>query len=155
MKRYVTVLMEEPGSRVKAYEEEFFRAPDLEFVDKKSAEVIKAHLLSRLGDDANVRLLEAAEGIGPFLSKQDVDPFVDPLVRLMIGPPTEALSRSAKRVLIGESHTTPRAIDPTIVVRLDNWIEMFEDEGQDERAARVEPVRAAFSAYLTTPSASP
>jgi hypothetical protein len=46
--RHVDVIRKEPGPKVQVYEEQFFRASDLEFVSATDRKMIVDHLLSRL-----------------------------------------------------------------------------------------------------------
>ena len=63
MARYVSVLKEEPGPSVDVYEEKFFRALDLEYLEEDERDLVKTHLLSRLREPT-LGLIEATRGIG-------------------------------------------------------------------------------------------
>jgi len=145
MARYVTVLKEEPGAVVRVYEEEFFRAPDLEFVENADRDIVKAHLFSGLQDDVSVGLLAAARGIGKWIHKDDVNRFVDPLVRAAVANSDESVRKGAEELLRAEADHTPEEVDPAIIDRLNAWEVTYARQNQPaERAQKVRAIRDTF-----------
>jgi len=118
--RFVRVLKEDVGSRVKVYEEQFFRAKDMAFLPRDDLELVRSHLLARLREDANPQLLRASHGIGSYLTAQEANAFVDPLAVLFIDPRRE-LAEAAQYLLATEANTVPSDVRDPIVRRLGQW----------------------------------
>jgi hypothetical protein len=148
MKRYVTVLKEEPGERVRVYEEEFFRATDVDYVPEDERELIVAHLLARLRSDANPSLLAAAEGIGKYLREEDVPRFVDPLIHTVVRGDPPALASSARELLAGEALFTPEDLNPLIVNRLKVWADAWKQRGGTDVVELVTDIGLAYEIQL-------
>lgn len=148
MKRYLQVLREEPGPQVRVYEEEFFRATDLAFVTGKDRELAKAHLFARLREEPSAALVRAADGIGSFLTKKDVVPFVDGLIRAVVyHSEKEGLADMARGCLERQADITPRSRDPEIVKRLDDWVRMFDRRGSSQQAEAVKEIQVAYDLF--------
>jgi hypothetical protein len=150
MARYVKVLKEEAATLVQIYEEEFFRAADLEYVAAGDRAMVRTHLLARLKEDLNAELLRAAEGIGQFLAEGDVDSFVDPLIRASAGGGQYAAA--ARGLLEGEATATPSGLDPHIVDRLTAWLDTYEENSLHARAAIVREIRSVYESWISAPS---
>ena len=141
MARHVAVLKEEPGPRVQAYEEHFFRGSDLEYVSERDRPLVKEHLLARL-DDGDAAIFEVAQGIGAYLAEGDVKAFVDPLVRHGVIRSDPDAREGARRLLKAEALFTPEELDDTIAKRLESWAKAFDPEhpniAKDVRELKVE-----------------
>lgn len=64
--RYVEIVRTEPGPLVLTYEEQFFRASDLQHVSgAKDRKMLIEHLFVRLKETPSIALISTMEGIGP------------------------------------------------------------------------------------------
>jgi hypothetical protein len=153
MERYVAVLKEEPGLRVRAYEEEFFRASDIEFVNEPDRPLVKAHLIERIRNDPNLKLLRAAEGIGEWIEKGDVRPFVDVLMRHIVVSRAggEILARRARKLLADEASNTPDEVDPEIIARLEVWESAYQSRGLNDQVEAIREIKRAFEVFQDLP----
>lgn len=149
MKRHVEVIRKEAGPRVEVYEEEFFRGHNLEHVSGDHRRLLVDHVLSRLEASPNPKLFSAMEGIGRFLVANNVQGFVDGLMRPFIYQEAK-LSKPARGRLLGEYRWTSTAADKRIAARLHAWVELFEEKEEEERAAKVRQILQRYEAE--TPS---
>jgi hypothetical protein len=147
MARYVSVLKEEPGPSVQVYEEEFFRGSDLEYVDEAERGMVKAHLFARLKDEPNRKLIAAAVGIGRWLESDDVEPFVDPLVRTAVSASDGRLALSARALLSNAARQTPADLDPEIVQRLKDWEGFYEEREAQLSVDVVKEIRERYEVF--------
>lgn len=147
MARFVSVLREEPGPRVQVYEEEFFRSPDMKYLKKDDRDLVKAHLLSRLKEEPSTKLLRVAEGIGEWLTSEDVTPFVDALIRIGVSPRDAELSARAFGRLEEEAVNTPAKIDAEIIERLSQWEEVYERRERSDLVELIREAKVAYQAY--------
>lgn len=149
--RFVDVLKEESGGLVQVYEEQFFRAPDLEFATEEGRLLIKAHLLAQMKGGITRPLLATAQGIGKWLTNADVEAFVDPLVRAAAQDRDERLAPTARSLLENEAGRTPSKIDPGIIERLDAWRHFFEELGQTREAELAVEMKKAYELFQDIP----
>src|ERR1019366_4896582 len=94
-----------------AYIDAFVRSIDLITAEYVEREIIKDHLLSRLGRGVTEPLLEALEGIGQFLDNDDLPLFLWPLTSAYALRKDERLAQKAKDRLFGERF----AMNPYVV----------------------------------------
>jgi hypothetical protein len=141
--RMVDLLREASGDVVTAYEENLFRASDLAFIDEPDQTMVKEHLLARMGEGLTLELLTAASGLEPFLKEDDVNAFVDPLLRPAVAGNTE-LGRQARTRLEEASFYTGTRVDERILARLDRWAETFDERGFPDQAEATRAIKAAF-----------
>lgn len=145
MSAYVKVLREASGPRVQIYERQFFQGSHLSWVAPDDLDLAKKHLLSQL-EDADVALLEAARGVGGYLAEDEVDDFIDPLVRVCIRYRNRPQGAAARKLIVGEYSHTPSEIDEAIVSRIDSWIRAYENRGEqgEPLATLLREIRADY-----------
>jgi len=144
MKRYAIILAEASEELIRQYEDAFVRGPDFEFLDADDLALVKAHLLSRLSEEPDHEVLEIADGMARFMVKEDMNQFIDPLVRLAVLPQQTPLKAAASRVLRGAYNVTEEKQDRWITQRLDSWISMFEDKDRETEAETVRGIKSVF-----------
>ena len=147
MKRYVTILKEESGDLVREYEEAFVCAPDVQFLDPNDAALVKTHLLARLAEDASIPVLKIVDGLARFATRDDINKFVDPLVRLAHRSRSAPLSQTATQVLRRAYFSTTEEQDSWIIERLDAWVKMYKERGRDAPAQIVEEIKTTFGPF--------
>lgn len=77
-KNFVTIVREETSTNVLGYEDSFFRASDLAYLNQEDAMLIKQHVLSRFYDDRSVTFASfkmVFEGIGKYLAPDEAGRF--------------------------------------------------------------------------------
>jgi hypothetical protein len=150
--RYVEIVRTEPGPLVLTYEEQFFRASDLQYVSgAKDRKMLIAHLLARVKDAPTASLFAAMEGIGPFVTAADITEYADRLVSPAVHKPDTAVARAAERRLITERKGLSATVDSGVVLRFAAWRDMFEKQKNEDRARRVDQLAEAYSADSPAP----
>jgi hypothetical protein len=149
--RYVDVVRMEPGPLVLTYEEQFFRASDLEHVAAKDRKMLIDHLLVRVKETPTATLISAMEGIGTFLAVGDATHYVDSLVNPIVYKADTDTARVAERRLIIERSRLSAAVDKAVVTRFDAWKAMFTKQNNDTQVERVEKLAEAYSAKSPGP----
>ena len=138
--RYVTLVKEGSGYQVAAYQENFFRASDLAYIDEVDRPLIRTHLLAQLKEGVSEGLLTAMTGIESHLSIEDVDEYVDPLVRAATTG-TEPIRSIARERLTSVALHAPAAVTTEIGRRLGSWAEITESRGAQEIADDIRGIR--------------
>jgi hypothetical protein len=149
MRKHVDVLKEESGLRVSVYEERFFRATDLEYVDGSDAPMVRDHLLSRLNDAPSPQLLKVAQYLGQHIDEETVFNFVDTFIRIgVVGTERQSVvAFSARKYLEDESRHTAPEIDPAIIERLWAWEKTMERRKLPEAQEQIQQIKSAYEAF--------
>jgi hypothetical protein len=144
-KIFVDVLRKEDEHTVFTYETAFFQAGDLQYLSGTDRELAKQHFLSRFAEHLTIPLLKASEGLGEFLTKDEISPLVDKLVRLVVAGKPSNLAIDARKSITNLWMTLPGGkggLDALVVSRLNDWIAHFQKEGQLEKANIISEVKA-------------
>lgn len=145
VERYMTILKEESGGYVVSYEDAFLRATDLRYLSSGDLELAKEHLLSRLKRDNGMPVLRIVErGLPPVLEYDELEQFVDFLVRAMEWNRNPEAKLMAKNILEALSGETSTAQDREIGSRLDDWVLHLEKLSLHDNANVVREIRAAL-----------
>lgn len=154
-KKFVTILREETETNVLYYENYFFRAKDLAFLTPDEATLVKEHLLARFqhGRGTNIdSFLIMAEGIGPYLSPSEATSFAQAVCAIASRDSLDLLHRQSLDLTInigGErlqmSHDAQVAFDE----RLDEWIQSWRLNRQEEKAAIFEDMRRSWAGEIS------
>jgi len=136
---FVRIIKEESQGFLFAYGKAFFRASDITYLVQDDIDITKKYLLARLENDVDGWLVTIS-GISPFLVEDDVNKFVDPLVKAVNSRDNQS-SLNAEKVLIEEGF---RAFEVTteILKRLDSWINFYRERDQNIYAEKIEHIRA-------------
>lgn len=145
--KHVKVLKEEGEAKVVAYIDAFVRSIDLITAEYVEREIIKDHLLSRLGRGVTEPLLEALEGIGQFLENDDLPLFLWPLTSAYALGKDERLAQKAKDRLFGERF----AMNPYIVEEakkfMDGIVSQYQEKGYgDDAFEKAREIKAVLDA---------
>ncbi len=132
---FIRILKEESGGKVHSYEMAFFRGTDLDYLDEKEAQLVKKHLLSNLGKNASASIFVTMEGIGKFLRPEEIEPFIDQLIRTIVFKSSEALSTVARNFLDSEYFKMEKDTQEAVRERLDEWIEFAQIDDTDHSGA--------------------
>src|SRR5260370_16656053 len=98
------------------------------------AALAKQHLVTRLTKSPDILLLKASKGIAPHLTKDEISPIVDALVRVVVfGKPRDAV-KDARTFIVSLWSELPggeSGLDGVVISRLDNWIIHFNEKSQE------------------------
>lgn len=126
MKRFLSILKEEDEHKVLAYETAFFRGNDLTYLSSEEAQLIKEHLLSRLREGVHIPLLQAMEGLGQFLTADEIRDFADPIIRTILRERNKLLEKKARECIENEYWRMKGDVQGKLRNRLDDWIAHLE-----------------------------
>lgn len=142
MGKFVKMLKEESDSIILPYEIAFVRGYDLQYLPQLDAQLVADHFVGRMQTGVTEPLLEALEGIGGFLLENNVDRFVDPLVKAVLHSRDSNLKRLARNCLVSEWFRMPSAIASLMKARLDAWISHYRERDQAGYVETLEGIKA-------------
>jgi hypothetical protein len=134
---YSRILREGSGPEVEVWEEDFFRATDLEFMTEDDMAIAKRHLLSRLDRDPKADLTQALVGIGKFADERELSSLTDMYLRPVLGSDVPDRRAVAAEKLLRLWHDTPAEREGAIVSRLATWQNWLAQKGRSDLAAWV------------------
>jgi hypothetical protein len=141
-KRFIKVLREADQDTVFEHETAFFRGSDLKYLSPNEAQFAKEHLLSRLQEKQTVRLMKVLDGIGEFLTPNELAEVTDALVKAAIYGKVEPLKRVGRDSLYRLWGEIEISKNEPLFKRLDVWISFFGDKGMSEEEATVKKIRS-------------
>lgn len=145
--KHVKVLKEEGEAKVVAYIDAFVRVSDLITAQYDEREIIKDHLLSRLGRGVTGPLLEALEGIGQFLMNDDLSLFLWPLTSAYALGIDEKLAQKAKDRLSEERLAMESYVVEESKKVVDGIIGQYDEKGYGQKAVdRAREIKAVLDA---------
>ena len=136
---FVRIIKEESQGFLFAYGKAFFRASDMTYLVQDDIDITKKYLLARLENDVD-GWLATISGISPFLVEDDVNKFVDPLVKAVNSRDNQS-NLNAEKLLIEEGFRA-FGITTEILKRLDSWINFYRERDQNIYAEKIEHIRA-------------
>ena len=142
-KWFAGIVREQAASIVHLYQEAFFRAPQLEFFTAEDAAVVIDHLLSRLSSDRSDVLLNAASGLGPWLTPAQAQAAVDVVAREVAYGDDMNRDQASRQWLLDLLKDLAPPCLRSATARQKNWYDMFKSKGQTDLADRM-------SSLLTT-----
>jgi hypothetical protein len=147
-KRFVKILEGEAGDYVLAYENIFFRAGDLKYLDQNDAAMVKAHLLSRLEKEQSQALLDVVEGFGPFLGGGEIGRVVSSYTKIIVYGKFESLKASASYLLYMLHSETTGEVQKQLGERLDSWIGIMDRKGMNEQKDALEGIKSSWTSEM-------
>lgn len=146
-RRFLFILENESEYVVQGYESGLFRGSDLRYLEEEERAVVKAHFFASLAKKATPALVNAAAGIGEFLtSEEDLRSFYVPVtLSLLEDNGEEAHAAAVRRICDELARSTPagrRAVAGWIG-RL-RW--SLEQGGRAEAAARIAHLESLIAA---------
>jgi len=136
---FARIIREESEQFIFAYGKLFFRAPDMRYLSSDDIEITKNYLLGRLENDVE-GWMPTISGIYNYLSPDDVNKLVDPLVRVVNGDDNN-LSAAAARFLKDEGWLAPQSVQAQFLNRLGAWVDNYRKKNLDNHAAKIENIR--------------
>lgn len=137
-KQFVRILQEESADVVACYETAFFRGKDLAYYSAEDAQLVKHHFFSRIKEGMTSSLLRAMEGIGKYLTPEEIDElFVDPFVQSMISTEVDISADKAKDVFLAEFHKMDSTAEDKVAKRLKDWIGFLEQKAESDVEAEM------------------
>ena len=135
-KKFVRILKEESADVVATYETAFFRAKDLVYYCQADVQLVKHHFLSSLKESITTSLLKAMEGIGAYLTPEEVeDFFVDPFVKNMVND--DISPEEAKEIFLAEFSKMTSDTQDKVAERLKEWVDTLNDRSEWEPDAKM------------------
>ncbi len=129
---FAKIIREESESVITSYGIAFLRASDMKYMDTEDAEIVKQHIFGQMKNHINSTILETLSGIGSFLNKSDIHPFIDPLVRYVCKEDDEFEDEKPVRSLLAEE-SVYRNFEPDvendIKDRLEQWENTYKTRG--------------------------
>jgi hypothetical protein len=136
-KRFIKILKESDQDTVFAYETAFFRGRDLKYLNKGDALLAKQHLLSRLQEKPTPKLITALQGVGRYLSLDEVVSTADALIKAAAYGKYEAIRKAghtgmsrlwaelpSKTDQMNDSDVS----DTVLLKRVEVWIRFWEEK---------------------------
>lgn len=152
MQKHVGVLKEDSGTRVRVYEERFFRAADLAYAAPSEAPMVRDHLLARLNAEPSQQLISVAERLGEHLDPSEpsqIDEFVDTFIRIGVLAPARrpVLAPVARKYLEDEAVYIDSAVAPLIRDRLDAWEYTMVKRERADAVEQIHQIQAAYQVF--------
>jgi len=145
--KLVRVLKKEGEALVLGYVDAFVRAVDLLPAEYQERKIVKDHLLSRLGRGVTEPLLEAMDGIGNFLTNEDLQPFLWALTSEYALGKDESLARKAKDRLWAEQLMMEKCLVEESKKVVDGIIARYQEENYGQDAVdRAREIKALLDA---------
>jgi hypothetical protein len=142
---FVVILMEEGEYKVLTYETAFFRADDLGVLPQNEAALVRKHLISRLGKQIDLSLIQAAQGIEKFVSVSEVNDIVDPMIRTVVNGAKQEPLRAEARTRLGEFWTNLSGDQlDRLKNRFSEWISHYEKQGKSDQAQVLMEIKESF-----------
>lgn len=131
MNKFVSIIKEESQYVVEVYQDAFFRADQLKYVEDDSERLmLKQQLLSRLSTKLDASLLDLMNGISGYIDHLDIDMFMEPLIRMYLTSPHDRFR--IDNFVLSESLSLEDDLRKAAVKRLDARIRRSKHLGQEE-----------------------
>jgi hypothetical protein len=140
-KRFVKVLKEEAGDYVLAYENLFFRAGDLKYLEPNDAAMVKAHLLSRLEKDQSEAMLDVLDDLGSFLSKYELQRVIDAYAKVVAYGKSPRARDKARYLLFMLHFEVQEQAQEQLTERIDSWIKLLDEKELNQQKAVFEQLK--------------
>lgn len=143
--KFLSVLENESEFVVQTWQSAFFRATDLEHLEESERATIKTHFLASLSKPLTPGILNAATGMGAFLStEEETRAFFVPLVMALVQSSEDALSAAVLRRICEEFGRLPAALRKSV----GSWIGRLRWSLAREGRQREATVLAGLEAAL-------
>jgi hypothetical protein len=134
---FSSIVREQPASTVHLCQEAFFRGPDLKFYADDDAAIVVDHLLTRLYSQRSEALLNAAAGIGPWLTPAQAVAAVNAAVREVAYGTDLDLDQAARDWILTVAKDLSPASLASAKSRQAQWVAMFTNRGDEGRAGQL------------------
>jgi hypothetical protein len=143
--RYVRVLKEEAGDLVLAYENLFFRAGDLKYLEPNDAAMVKAHLLSRLEKDQSEAMLDVLDDFGSFLSKYELHRVIDTYAKVIAYGKSDLTGAKASHLLLMLYFDIQEQAQEELEKRVDSWVKLMDEKRLSQQKEAFEELKSAWT----------
>jgi hypothetical protein len=130
-KLLIIMLKEDSDYMIATYSNAFFVCTDLCGLKKDDIAFAKAHILSRLSTDVNHDILNILEGIGALLDKDEINNYLDPMIKKIIYKDEKSLQTHCKKVITNEYNNMSASLKDHVIKRLQTWINFIQEKNQD------------------------
>jgi hypothetical protein len=143
--KFLRILENESEYVVQSYENSFFRAADLQFLEEEERAIIKAHFFASLAKQVTLPLLNAAAGMAEFLTtEEETRAFFVPLVLSWEGQTERSLAELTERRVTAEFARLSGARQKSILSWLGRVRHAYAYEGR-QAAEAIGRLRAALA----------
>lgn len=139
---FVKIIKEESDQYLFAYGKLFFRASDMQYLSKDDIEITKNYLFGRLENDLE-GWLSTITGIGNFISDDEVNKFVDTLVRAVNSNDMD-LSINVEKRLIDEGSAVSDSVKGKFLKRLNDWSATYRNKNLGKYADKIDNINASI-----------
>lgn len=137
--RFISIFKEESDRVIHTYGTAYLRMTDLKYVSKEDMDLIKKHFLRRLKDAPYLNLLHALNGIGIYITSDEIEEFVDSFMRI-IGR-DEELAELGRARFEAECNLMKVQNNDLAVSRIDDWINMLRENKAFDKAKLLEAIK--------------
>jgi hypothetical protein len=95
--------------------------------------LVKTHILSSLQRASSISLIRALTGIGSYLKIDEINMFINPLVRVIAKDLGKKHAVFAERALIREFNNIPSKFEDSYCKRINTWINFYEGKDSPEK----------------------
>lgn len=130
-KKFVDVLKENSESYIKTYSRNFFIPVMLEKMSENDANFVKDYFFGAMSDGIDIDLLSAVQGLDRYIVEDEVNRYVDPLVKAMLKKDNDAISKKIRKYLESSAISVDR-IQDFITQRLIVWRNGIKQDSHKE-----------------------
>jgi hypothetical protein len=138
--KFVSVLKEAEHQTVFTYEDNFFRASDLQYLSPADKSMVKKHLFTRLEEKRSEKLVTALYGIEKFIHADDIQNLVDSFIKEVVYGKSTQLKSMSQDFIVHLWQSTAPPVDERVQSRLQDWKKLFEQKQQLELLKIVEGI---------------
>jgi len=138
--KFISVLKEAEHQTVFAYEDNFFRASDMQYLSPSDRSMVKRHLFTRLEEKRSGKLVTTLYGIEKFIQEGDVQDLVDSLVKEVLYGKSTWLKSMSQDFIVHLWQSTTAPVDEKVQIRLQDWKKLFEQKQQLELLKMIEDI---------------
>jgi hypothetical protein len=95
--RFAHIVRSDSSERIQAYNDAFFSARDMRFLQGKDRTIVRKYLVNRLDQmttNPSEEFFESLEGIGNYIEDDDIATFADTLIKLLLRAPATRLNQT-------------------------------------------------------------
>jgi len=143
---FLRILENESEYVVQSYENSFFRAADLQFLEEEERGIIKAHFFASLSKQVTLPLLNAAAGMAEFLTTEEESrAFFVPLVLSLESQTERSLAEITERRVTDEYARLSGPLRKSIRAWMGRVRRAYEREARQAAAAALGRLQAALA----------
>lgn len=135
--KFIVMLKEESDSVITAYSNAFFKCNDICGLKKDDIAFVIAHILTRLDIGIDNDLIDMLEGISHLLNKDDMNSFLDPLIKKIVYKSDNSIKTKCKNTIINEYYDMDTKLKEHTIKRLQTWGKFLEEKDNSDGANKL------------------